>query len=502
MDFWTGIAIGFANVLNWKVILCIALGSCIGTLTGAMPGLGPSNSVALLMPVALSMDTTQQGIALLVSIYLGCMFGGRITSITINIPGDGPAICTAFDGYPMFQQGKGGIAMGMSAFASFIGGFVSFIVLATAAPALARVALKFGSPEYFSIMLFGFAAVVGLADGKYVKSIITLSLGIFISTIGIDTVSGKMRYVFDPNLFEGFSFAVVLMGTYGVGEVMRNYEKDVKINVPKKLNMGALFPSRQDFKNCAGAIARGTVIGDLIGMLPGAGATIATFLTYSTEKSVSRNKENFGKGAIEGVAAPEAANNASVGGAMIPMMALGIPGSGTTAMLLAAMTMFGLQAGPRIFTESADVAWTMIVALIVANIILLFVNTALVPVFITAIRVGQDYLKPLICVVSCIGVFAVTYNVYFIRYLVVFGILGYVFKKYDYPTGPFVLALILAPYAETNFRQSMLISHGSYGIFFKSTICLLFFGLTLLVLFFPVIKKLFTRIFRKEKQAG
>ena len=495
-----GFAIGFGAVLNIKILLLLILGGAIGTLTGAMPGLGPSSSIALLLPMAISMSNAQEGLALLVSVYLGCMFGGRITAITLNIPGDAPAIVTAWDGYPMMRQGRGGVAMSISALTSAFGGLVSFLLLAAFAPALAKVALNFSAPENFSIMLFGFAMVVGLAEKKVLKSLISLSLGILIAMIGADQITGLGRYVFTMELYEGIEFTIVVLGAYGIGEVLSTVEEASKIDFAgKELKLNRMFPTWKEIKSCIGSAIRGTTIGTLIGMLPGAGGTIATFLTYSVEKSVSKNPDEFGKGCIQGVAAPEAANNASVGGAMVPMLALGIPGSGTTAMLLGALTMFGLQAGPRIFTTSTEVVWTMIVGLIVANIFLFIVNTLLIPLFIKGIQIGQEYLSPIICVICCIGVFAITYGTWHIRLVILFGLLGYLFKKFGYPTGPFILALVLAKMCEVSFRQALIMGRGNYSIFITRPISMVFILLTVFSLFLPLIRKRIKALKQEKK---
>lgn len=492
MSVWEGLGLGLRCMSDPMVPIMLLLGSLIGTLVGALPGLGPTSGCALLLPVAYRMATAEQGMALLVSIYLGCMFGGRITSILINVPGDAPAVVTTFDGYPMMKQGRGGVALGISALSSFVSGFISFILLAGFAPSLARVALRFGPAEYFSVMLFGFAAVVGLAEKQYLRSLITLSLGILISTVGADLLTGTRRFVFVFEMYEGINFSVIALGLFGLAEVLVTAEKIpeyIKLKeAGKTLSLRSMLPTQQDLKSCTLPVMRGTAIGTAIGFLPGAGGTIATFISYSTEKTLSKEPGMFGRGKIEGVAAPEAANNASVGGAMIPMLSLGVPGSATTAILMGAMIMFGLKPGPRVFETSPTVAWTMIVSLFIANFMLLAANTLLIPLFIKLIDVGQHYLKPIICATVMVGVFAITYGTFSLFLCVGFGMLGYFFKKLKYPSGPFLLALVLFENMEESFRQAVLISRGSYMTFFTRPLSLAFMLLSMLSLLYPLIK--------------
>ena len=499
-----GLQLGLSSLSDPMVVVMIALGCLLGTLIGALPGLGPSSGCSLLLPIAISMPDPRQGLALLCSIYLGCMFGGRITAILINVPGDAAAVATTFDGYPLMQQGRGATALGVSACSSFFGGLCSFAALTIAAPALARLGLLFGPPEFFSVMLFGFAAVIGMADDKILRSVITLMTGILLGCIGIDTVSGAMRYVFVPQMFEGLSFAVCALGLFGMCETMRTAEEnrmytglgDQKLT----FHLRDVLPRKEERKPVIISTLRSTLLGAFIGFLPGAGGTIATFVTYSMEKSLSKHPEQFGKGCVEGVAAPEAANNASVGGALIPMFALGIPGSGTTAVILGAMIMFGLQTGPRVFEKSGHIVWASIVALYVANIFLLFINTALIPVFVKAIDVGQKYLKAIIIPTVLIGVYAITYGTF--AFYIVFAccVLGYFFKKHGYPVPPMLLALVLFDTMEESFRQSIAISRGNYLVFFQRPISLLFIILAVLWMMIPVFKQIIKKV-RKAKAA-
>ncbi|GEL78561.1 tripartite tricarboxylate transporter permease [Tenuibacillus multivorans] len=491
MDLFSNIGLGLDLVLNWQVLLLIFGGSIIGTLAGTLPGIGPSAGIALLLPVALGLPAGP-ALVFLSSIYLGTMYGGRITSILINVPGDSPAIVTAWDGYPMMKKGQGGIAMGISAISSFIGGLIALIVLAVAAPLVSQWALSFSSPEYFTMMLFGFATIASLSDKNYIKSIIMVLFGLLVGMVGMDFISGFGRYDFVPELYDGFDFVAIIIGLYGIGEVLFNVETSFKLNIKKEnVKLNSIFPKWKDIKKVTASTLRGTGIGSFIGMLPGAGGTMATFLSYSTEKSVSKEPEKFGKGKMEGLAGPEAANNASVGGALMPMLALGIPGGGGTAVLLGALIVFGLQPGPRIFETSADVVWIIIVGLFVANILLLFANVFLIPFFVKIMYYGQNYLGPIIAFICLVGAFSLSYLVFDVWVAIAFGILGYILKKLDYPTAPFILAIILGPMAEDSFRQSMIMSRGDYSIFFTRPLALTFFILAILFLVYPVIKRKF-----------
>lgn len=485
-----GIALGLSNMLNPTIPIVLVLGSLIGTLVGALPGLGSLTGCALLLPIAYSMSTPQEGMCLLVSIYLGNMFGGRITAILINIPGDDAAVVTSFDGYPMMQKGEGGVALGISAFSSFFGGFVSFILLAGFAPALARLAFSFGPAEYAAVILFACAAVTGLAEKQLLRSSTMLLLGILLSFAGTDSMTMTRRYAFGPELFDGLQFAVISLGVFGVSEALSFSEQIPKIVIMsgrrKDLTPRSFFPTWRQVKECIPCMLRATFIGSFVGFLPGAGAAIATFISYSVETYFSKEPARFGTGVIQGVAAPEAANNASVGGSMIPMLALGIPGSPTAAILMGAMMMFGLRPGPLVFEASAPVVWTIIVGLFFANIILLAANILLLPQLVRLVDKGQMHLKPIICAAVTIGVFAVTRSEANMYICALFGALGYLFKKLEYPLGPFLLALVLFPDLEVSFRRALMISGGNYAVFFTSPISATCILLSVLSFVYPV----------------
>ena len=498
VDVLQGLSLGFSAMKDPMVILMLVTGSILGTLIGALPGLGASSGCSLLLPIAISMPDVKQGLALLCAIYLGCMFGGRITAILINVPGDAAAVCTTFDGYPLMQKGRGGAALCVSAMSSFVGGFFSFIFLACFAPPLARLALNFGPPEFFSVMLFGFAAVIGMAEDKYLRSIITLMIGIVFGCVGMDSISGTQRFVLVPQMFEGISFAVCALGLFGLCQTCMTAETGASYkglgDSKLKITLKDLFPLAHERFQVFVSVVRSTLLGAFVGFLPGAGGTIATFVTYSMEKSLSKHPEEFGKGCIEGVAAPEAANNASVGGALIPMFALGIPGSSTTAVIMGAMVMYGMQPGPRVFTKSGDVVWACIAGLFMANFILLILNTLMAPMFVKAIDVGQKYLKAIIVPTIIVGVFAITYGTFALWITLFCTVLGYFFKKLDYPVAPMLLAIVLFDTMETSFRQSITLSRGNYLIFFQRPLSLAFIILAVLWMMIPIFKMLLAKL--------
>ncbi len=488
MDIWQNLLMGFDIIFSWQNLLLITGGSIIGTLVGALPGLGPSAGIALLLPLTFGMSPTS-ALALLTSIYLGTMFGGRITAILINVPGDAPAIMTATDGYPLMLQGKGGVAMGISAIASFLGGIVAMIVLAIGAPTVARWTIHFGPAEYFALMVMGLATISSMAGKSLLKALAMTFLGVVVAMVGSDAVSGFVRFAPFPELIEGVDFVAIIIGVYGLGEVLINIETAVRLDFGKvTLRFKELFPTWSDIRKVLPATGRGSIIGTLVGILPGAGGTVATFIAYSSEKNMSKDPDKFGKGAIEGVAAPESANNASVGGALVPLLALGVPGSGGTAVLLGALIVFGLRPGPLIFTEAPDVVWTIIASLFVANFMLLIANIVLIPFFVNAIRVSQNYLSPLVTLICVVGAFSLNYGTFDIWVALLFGVIGYFMKKLSYPGGPFILAVVLAPLAESSLRQSLILSDGSFSIFFTRPIALALMLIALVSLVIPFVQ--------------
>ena len=465
LEALTSLAGGFGDILTPYNLFIIFMSGIIGTVVGALPGLGPSAGIALMIPLTFSMPHAT-GLCLLTGVYLGTMFGGRITAILINTPGDAPAIMTTLDGYPMMQQGKGGLALGISAVASFLGGLFGLTVLVFFAPVVAHYSIYLGAAEYFLLMLLGLSTIILLAGEDLLKALLMACFGVLVSTIGSDYISGHIRFAFVPELIEGIDFVAIIIGMYGLGEVFYNLETRIVLNLGKpSLNVKEYMPDAKTVKAGLPAILRGSTLGTFIGIVPGLGATVATFLAYALEKRVSSTPEKFGKGHVPGLAGPEAANNASEPGALIPLFTLGIPGSGGTAVLLGALIMFGLQPGPLLMMKSADVVWDTIAGLIVANVFLLLSNVLMIPLFINLIRIIQNYLASVVIVLCIVGAFSLSYNEFNVWIALIFGIIGYVMRKNAYPTGPFILAVVLAPLAESYFRQAVMLGQGSAMIF-------------------------------------
>ncbi len=477
MDILGHLASGFDAVLTPYNLGLIFIAGMIGTVVGALPGLGPSAGIALMLPLTFGMDHAS-GLCLLTGVYMGTMYGGRITSILINTPGDAPAIITALEGYPMMQQGKGGIALGISAVSSFIGGTFGLLVLIFFAPVVARNAIFLGPPEYFLLMLLGLSTIVLLAGEDIMKALMMVFFGVLVSTIGSDYISGYVRFAITPEFIEGIDFVAIIIGLYGLGEVFHNLEKQLTLNLGKpSLKLSSYLPPRSSLRESQGPALRGSLIGTIVGLLPGAGATIATFLAYALEKKISRKPETFGKGAVAGLASPEASNNASVPGSLIPLITLGIPGSGGTAIMLGALIMFGMQPGPLLMIKSGDVVWAMIAGLVIANVFLLLSNVLLIPLFVNLLRGIQGVLASVVIALCVMGAYSLSYSTFNIWVALVFGVIGYLMRKNDYPTGPFILAVVLAPLAENYFRQSVMLGQGSVGIFWERPI-----SLTILIL--------------------
>ena len=488
---------GFGDVLTPYNLLIIFMSGLIGTVVGALPGLGPSAGIALMIPLTFGMPHVS-GLCLLTGVYLGTMFGGRITAILINTPGDAPAIMTTLDGYPMMLQGRGGLALGVSAVSSFIGGLFGLTILVFFAPVVSKYSIYLGASEYFLLMVLGLSTIILLAGEDILKALLMAGFGVLVSTIGSDYISGHIRFAFVPELIEGIDFVAIIIGMYGLGEVIYNLEKRIVMKLGKpSLNVMEYIPDAKAVKEGVPAILRGSALGTFIGIIPGLGATVATFLAYAMEKRVSRHPEKFGTGHIPGLAGPEAANNASEPGALIPLFTLGIPGSGGTAVLLGALIMFGLQPGPLLMIKSADVVWGTIAGLILANVFLLMSNVLMIPLFINLIRFIQNYLASVVIALCIVGAFSLSYTEFNVWVALIFGIIGYLMRKNSYPTGPFILAVVLAPLAESYFRQAVMLGQGDIGVFIKRPISLgilAAMGVILGLLF------LFKKLDRKLKQ--
>ena len=487
-----GLLLGFSIALTPTNLLFAFIGVFLGTLIGALPGIGPSAGVAVLLPVTFGMSPVT-AIIMLAGIYYGAMYGGTITSVLINTPGESASVMTTLDGYQMALKGRAGAALGMAAIGSFIAGTVGVVLLMVAAPPLADLAVTFGPPEYFALMVLGLTTLASLTGGSMLKGMLMAVAGLLLGTIGIDLMIGAPRFTFDNvNLLDGLDFLPVAVGLFAIGELLFNIYRPVRVE-PIKAKLSGLMPTRQDWRDAYGSIIRGTFIGFFVGMLPGAGATISSFLAYATEKRVSKHPELFGTGVIEGVAAPESANNAASTGALVPLMALGIPGSGTTAVMLGALTLYGMQPGPLLLSTHPEVFWGLVASMYVGNVMLLILNLPLAPVFASILRIPYSILIPIITGIALFGVYSVENSLFNVGVTVVFGGIGFAMRIYGYPPAPLVLALVLGPMLEKALRQSLQMSLGSPEIFVTRPMSSVILGLALLALLFPLVSGMRSR---------
>ncbi|MGP4017721.1 tripartite tricarboxylate transporter permease [Saccharopolyspora sp. 5N708] len=482
MEALIGLANGFAEAFTLTNLFYVLLGVTAGTIVGILPGLGPPATIALLLPLTINLEPTT-GLIMLAGIYYGAKYGGSTTSILLNIPGESASVVTTLDGYQMARQGRAGAALGMAAIASFVAGTVGVLGFTFLAPVVTAVALNIGPPEYAGIMVFALASVVLLAGDSIVKGMLSALAGLLLATVGVDIISGADRYTFGQiDLLDGIEFIALSVGVFAVAEVLVNIEQKMDrpiFTVPRKLR--ELMPTKKDLTDSRFAMAQGSVIGFLVGALPGAGSTVASFLSYTVQRRFSPNKDRFGKGAVDGVAAPEAANNSETGGAMIPLFSLGIPGSGTTAILLGALILYGLDPGPLLFQENPDVVWPIIASMYIGNVMLLVLNLPLVPLFASVLRIPYHLLYPGILIVSVIGVYSVRSSMFDVVLLAVFGLVGYLMRKTDVPAAPLVLAFVLGPLAERAVRQALIISQNDWSIFLTRPVALGFLVLALLL---------------------
>jgi putative tricarboxylic transport membrane protein len=492
MDFISNLSVGFAIAFSPFNLLVVTIGVVVGTLIGALPGIGPVAGLSILLPLVFGMDPTSAMI-LMCGIYYGCMYGGTITSVLMNVPGESASIMTCLDGYAMARQGRAGPALTIAAIGSFIAGTFSVVMLTVLAPPIAQAALSFGPPEYFALMLLGLSAISGLTGKSRAKGYAMALLGLALAMIGLDPMEGSQRFTFgNLELMDGIGFLPVAVGLFGLGAVLAMIEKPVEIEI-MKTSLREMVITKQDLKDSTMPIARGSVIGFLIGVLPGAGATIATFLAYAAEKRISKTPELFGTGMIAGVASPEAANNASTGGAMIPLLTLGIPGSGTTAVLLGVLTLFNLQPGPLLFSKNPDFVWGLIASMYIGNVMLLVLNIAFVPAFVAVLRMPYRVLAALIAIFCLVGVFSVNNSVQDLWLMLGFGVLGYITLKMDYPQAPLVLALVLGGVMEVSLRQSLKMSQAHMSIFFTRPIAAVIMAIVFAILLWPLVSRLISK---------
>jgi len=460
---------GFSVALQPNHLFFCFLGCLLGTLIGVIPGLGPVAAISILLPVTFQVDATS-AIIMLAGIYYGAMYGGSTTSILVNVPGETASVVTCLDGYQMACQGRAGAALGIAAFGSFIAGTLGLIGLLLVAKPLSSLALQFGPPEYLAIILLGFTFVTYLSHGSMIKAIMMAFLGLMLSMIGLDPINSQQRMTFGVlNLFEGLGIAPIAMGLFGVSEVLLNLETVVSTQVIKT-KIKNLFPSKLEWMQAKWALLRGTVIGFFMGILPGGGPILSTFICYGVEKRIAKDPSRFGKGAIEGVAAPEAANNAAASTSFIPLLTLGIPPNVILAVLFGAFLIHGILPGPFLITQHPDVFWGVISSMYIGNVMLLILNLPLIPLWVQVLKIPDKYLYPLILLFCLIGAYSIDNNVFDVGVMVAFGIVGYLFKKFGYEGAPLILAFVLGPMFEVNLRRSLLMSQGNFTIFFTRPI--------------------------------
>jgi len=503
MDFASNLALGFSVALTPFNLFMAVCGVVMGILIGALPGVGPPSGVALLLPLTFGMEPTS-GIIMLAALYAGTMYGGTITSVLINTPGESASVVTCIDGYQMALQGRAGPALGIAAIGSFIAGTFGVVLLMLVSPLLARWSLSFGPPETFALMLVGLTTVTLLTGESAIKGYISMLLGLMLAMVGFDIVSGEPRFAFGiPEMMDGVDFLPVAIGLFGLGEVLAGAEEAKGPSIPHgRYGLRDVMPSALDWAHSRWAIARGTVLGFFIGVLPGAGPTVSTFLSYAVEKKISRHPEAFGKGAIEGVAGPESANNAAATGAMVPMLTLGIPGSATTAIMLGGLMMWGLRPGPLLFEKNPQFVWGLIASQYIANAMLLILSTAFIPLFVRALRVPYAILMPIIVIFCVTGAYSLKNNVFDVGQMLVFGVLGYAMKKLGYSPAALVLALVLGPLAERALRQSLIISDSGIGIFFMRPIAATLTVAALLAVVVPAVRAIAAALRRWREARG
>jgi putative tricarboxylic transport membrane protein len=495
MDVIGGLASGLSVALQPVNLLACFFGVFIGTLVGVLPGIGPVSAMALLLPVTLS-SSPEAGIIMMAGIYYGSMYGGSTTSILVNIPGEAASVVTCLDGHEMAKRGRAGPALGMAALASFAAGTFSIIALMLVAPPLARVAVAFGPPEYFSLMVLGLTVLAFLTQGSVAKAMLMACFGVILGLVGIDQITAMPRLTFERlELLDGIGLVPVVMGLFGVAEILSNLERTLQREVVTS-RIGGLMPSVADWAASKWPIVRGTVLGFFLGILPGGGAVIASFASYAMEKKLSATPERFGQGAIEGVAGPEAANNSAAGGAFIPLLTLGIPPNVVMALLLGAFIIHGLQPGPLMMTQNPGIFWGIIASMYIGNAMLLVLNMPLIGMWVQVLKVPYSLLFPLILMFCIVGVFSSGSAVFDVFVMTVFGVLGYLMRKFGYEAAPLVLAFVLGPLLENNLRKSLILSRGDFWIFLERPISLVCLAVAALILVAPLLPTL-----SKKRQA-
>jgi TctA family transporter len=500
MDLLSNLSLGFATAFTLQNLLYCFIGCVLGTLIGVLPGLGPIATIAMLLPATYALPPIA-ALIMLAGIYYGAQYGGSTTAILINIPGESSSVVTAIDGYQMARKGRAGVALFTAGVGSFFAGCVATLVLAAFAAPLSELAFKFGPAEYFSLMVLGLIGAVVLASGSLIKAIAMIVLGLLMGLVGTDVNSGTSRYAFDiPQLTDGLGFVSVAMGVFGFAEIMANLEqKEHRETFLSKVTN--LWPKKEDFKRMVGPILRGTLLGSILGILPGGGAALASFGAYSLEKKVSKYGHEFGKGAIEGVAAPESANNAAAQTSFIPLLTLGIPPNAVMALMVGAMTIHNIQPGPQVMTSNPALFWGLIASMWIGNFMLIILNLPMIGVWVKLLTIPYRHMYPAILVFCCIGVYSVNNTVFDIYLTAIYGIIGYVFMKFKCEAPPLLLGFVLGPMMEENFRRALLLSRGDYEVFVTRPLsgCLLAASLFLVfIVMIPSFKKTREEAFVEE----
>jgi len=489
------ILMGFSISLSFQNVLFALMGTFLGTVVGILPGLGPGATIALLLPLTFNMDVTS-AIIMLSGIYYGVAYGGTLTSVLMNIPGEGCTVVTCLDGYQMARKGRAGAALSIAAMGSFIGSTLGILGITLLAPPLASVALHFGSAEFTSLMIAGLTLVTYLSSKSPIKAIAMAVCGLILGCVGLDPLEGGERFTFGiPTLLDGINIVPLAMGLFGIAEVLAMVEgSEEQRGLVAGVKLRDLLPSREELKRSLGPILRATPVGFLLGILPGGGANLASFISYGLEKRVSKHPERFGTGTIEGVAGPETANNAGTAGAFIPLLTLGLPFNVITALLLAAFMLHGVTPGPMILNKAPEVFWGVVTSMYIGNVMLLVLNIPLIGVFINILRIPFPILSPVIALVCFIGAFSLAYNPMDVLIMVIFGLVGYLMRKFEYEPAPLILAYVLGPMLETSLRQALIYSNGSLSIFFTRPVSAVLLSIAFFSITSPFLKPAFSRM--------
>jgi len=496
-NIFQGLLNGFDIALSLTNITFALIGAVLGTMVGILPGLGPAATISLLLPLSFKIGSPVTSIIMMAGIFYGAMYGGSTTSVLVNIPGEAASVVTCIDGYQMALKGRAGPALGMAAIGSFVAGTIGILGLTFVAPPLAEFALKFGPPEYFSLTLLGLVMATLLGGDSIIKGLIMVVLGLLLGSVGLDPISGAIRFTWGLHMLqEGIDFVTLAMGMFGIGEIFYNLEKVLKTELVTR-KISHLWPSLKDWADSKWAVVRGSLIGFMIGILPGGGAVISSLVSYAVEKRVAKNPDEFGKGAIQGVAGPESANNAAATASFIPLLTLGIPGNAAIAMIFAALLIQGVTPGPFLITEKPDVFWGVVASMYIGNVMLLILNLPMVGLWVQLLRVPYSILAPVIVLFCCVGVFSVRNSVFDIWVMGIFGVIGYIFRKVGLEPGPLILAFVLGPILERSIRQALLMSAGSPTIFFTRPISGALMAALILFLVFQVYLNR-----RKQRQRG